>query len=344
MNEFYKKIAKIGPDSALSLVTVLNGVNSGEKAAFDENGLAFCSSGEDYFRAHEKELMSMSEDGVHNLLSQIVYTEHVRQGKKLVICGCGHVSLPIIRLAKMLGFEVTAIDDRSEFCENAREAGADRVITAGFEEALNGIEGSRGHYFVVVTRGHSWDEKCLRLICEKTHAYIGAMGSARRVAIVRENLLKTGVDKNVLDRVYSPIGLEIGAETPEEIAVSIMAQITAVKNSDSHQAFPKDILDAINTPVSEGEASEKKILATIIQRKGSAPRSVGTKMLILKDRIINTIGGGLLESKVIRHGRDMLEEEINTLELRHFELSADAASTEGEVCGGEIEVLFETLY
>ena len=123
MNEFYKKIAKIGPDPVLSLVTVLNGVNSGEKAAFDENGLAFCTSGEDYFREHEKELMSMSEDGVHKLLSRIVYTEHVRQGKKLVVCGCGHVSLPIIRLAKMLGFEVTAIDDRSEFCENAREAG-----------------------------------------------------------------------------------------------------------------------------------------------------------------------------------------------------------------------------
>ncbi len=343
MSDFFKKIAETGPDRALTLVTVISGEDSGEKAAFDENGLAFCSAGDAFFKEHEKELMSLAEDGVHPLSGRTVYAEHIRQGKKLVICGCGHVSLPIIRLAKMLGFEVTAIDDRAEFCENARAAGADRVVTAGFEEALNEIEGSRGHYFVVVTRGHSWDEKCLRLICEKPHAYIGAMGSARRVSIVRENLLKTGVDKNVLDRVYSPIGLEIGAETPEEIAVSIMAQITAVKNSDSHPAFPRDILDAINSPASEGKETEKKILATIIQRRGSAPRSVGTKMLILKDKNVNTIGGGLLESKVIRYGREMLDKEIGEPELKHFELSADAASEEGEVCGGEIEVLFEVV-
>ena len=343
MNDFFRRIGAVGPDQALTLVTVINGMHSGEKAAFDDSGLAFCTAGEGFFKEHENELMSMTKDGVHQLLSQLVYTEHIRQGKKLVICGCGHVSLPIIRLAKMLGFEVTAIDDRAEFCENARAAGADRVITDSFEDALREIDGSRGHYFVVVTRGHRWDEECLRMICAKPHAYIGAMGSARRVAIVKENLLKMGVDRDVLDGVCSPIGLEIGAETPEEIAVSIMAQIIEVKNSRRDSDLPQDILDAINAPVAEGEATEKKILATIIDRKGSAPRSVGTKMLIFKDRNVNTIGGGLLESKVTKYGREMLERESSEPGLRHFELSADADSEVGEVCGGEIEVFFEVI-
>ncbi len=343
MNDFFKKIAENGADPVLTLVTVINGGHSGEKAAFDENGLAFCSGEDVFFKEHEKELMSMSRDGVHTLQDRLIYAEHIRQGKKLVICGCGHVSMPIIRLGKMLGFEVTAIDDRAEFCGNARLAGADKVVNTGFEDALKDIEGGMDHYFVVVTRGHSQDEECLRIICSKPHAYIGAMGSARRAAVVRENLIKMGVDKTIIDRVYSPIGLEIGAETPEEIAVSIMAQIIEVKNSDRYSVFPKDILDAINAPVPEGDAA-KKVLATIVSRKGSAPRSVGTKMLILQDGNVNTIGGGLLESKVTKNGREMLERGTDEPELKSFTLSADAASTEGEVCGGEIEVLFEVLY
>ena len=343
MNDFYRNVAGTGSDQLLTLVTVTEGEHSGEKAAFDERGLLFWDGDEAFFRENEGEIMSLSLDGLHRLEDRIIFAEHIRQRKQLVICGCGHVSLPVIRLGKMLGFEVTAIDDREEFCANARLAGADRVIAAAFEDALKGIEGSRGHYFVVVTRGHSRDEECLRMICAKPHAYIGAMGSARRIAIVRENLLKMGVDRDVLDRLYSPIGLSIGAQTPEEIAVSIMAQIIEVKNSRRDSAFPQDILDAINAPVAEGEVQEKKILATIIDRKGSAPRSAGTKMLILKDRNVNTIGGGLLEARVIKKAREMLAEQDIRPELEHFELSADAASEEGEVCGGEIEVFFEVI-
>ena len=98
------------------------------------------------------------------------------------------------------------------------------MICAPFEEALDKIPGSTDTYFVILTRGHRYDQICLEKIAAKEHAYIGMIGSRRRTALVKQCLVEKGVDKKVLDAVYTPIGLDIGAQTPAEIGVAIIGE------------------------------------------------------------------------------------------------------------------------
>ena len=174
----------------------------------------------------------------------------------------------------MIGFHVTVIDDRPNFAENGRKAGADAVICDEFENALEKISGDLDTYFVIVTRGHQYDSECLRKILKKTSAYIGMMGLRRRVRIVKENMIDEGNDAEKVNAVHSPIGLAIKAQTHEEIAISIMAEIISVKNQLPSSEYPKEILREILA-----NDGGRKILFTIVAKKGSAPREVGTKML-----------------------------------------------------------------
>ena len=164
-----------------------------------------------------------------------------------------------------------------------------------FADGLSKTRGDSDSWFIIVTRGHRYDTECLEAILQKPYAYVGMMGSRRRVAIVKDQLEAKGVCREALDGVHTPIGLKIGAETPgvhtpiglkigaetpEEIAVSVMAEIIQVKNAGSGKGgYSPELLDAVLDP----DDSRKKVLATIISRKGSAPRSVGTKMLIRAD-------------------------------------------------------------
>jgi len=343
MSEFFKAVKSCDPNTESMTVTVIDGEHIGEKAVITGGSFSYLSEKDGFIKKHEQEITAVSDSGVREIDGIKVYLEYVGHEKKLVICGCGHVSLPIIKLGKMLGFSVTAIDDRPEFAGNAGDAGADIVITENFKDALQRIESDLFTYYVIVTRGHHWDEECLRVICSKPHAYIGMMGSKRRVSVVKENLVKEGIDKDVMDNVHSPIGLSIGSETPEEIAVSILAEIIEIKNAKKDFTVPGDILKAVNGSAHEEAEPGRKILATIIRKEGSAPREAGTKMLILRDKAINTIGGGLLESRIITKAREMLSKDDPGPELMHLTLSADAASQEGEVCGGNLDVFIEEI-
>ena len=160
-----------------------------------------------------------------------VFQERISRPAKLVICGAGHVSMPIIRMGKMLGFHVTVVEDRPKFADDARREQADQVYCEPFEDGLAKIKGDTDTWFVIVTRGHRYDTDCLRTILGKPRAYVGMMGSKRRTAIVKDQLEAEGFEREVLEAVHTPIGLKIAAETPEEIAVSIMAEIIQIKNS-----------------------------------------------------------------------------------------------------------------
>jgi xanthine dehydrogenase accessory factor len=205
------------------------------------------------------------------------------------------------------------------------------------------IEGNPDTYFVIVTRGHRYDTQCLRLALQKTNAYIGMMGSRRRVSLVKEQLREEGFATEELEKVHTPIGLAIGAQTPEEIAVSIMAEIIQEKNRNgSGSTYSKELLSKL----SGKEKTEEGIgvLCTIISRKGSAPREIGTKMLIEPDgRIVGTIGGGCAESSVINQGLSMLRTKENKLQMMEVNMTAEEAEEEGMVCGGIIRVMLEML-
>ena len=159
---------------------------------------------------------------------------------------------------------------------------------------------------------------------------------------VKQALLEQGADPQVLESVHTPIGLPIGGETPEEIGVSIIAEIIQEKNrSRKRGGFTKEILRAI---LDEEEKDMKKVLATIVTKKGSSPREAGTKMLVYQDgRTVGTIGGGCLEADIIQRSLRLMSQESLPLVLHHADMTGKDAEDEGMVCGGMVDVLLEVL-
>lgn len=310
--------------------TVLSGSHMGEKYLIRSED---CSSplGK---TAEEGEISPGEED------SAAVFRERIGRPPRLIICGGGHVSVAVIRIGKMLGFSVTVLEDRPKFADHARMAGADTVLCRPFEEGLEEIPGDSDSWFVIVTRGHRYDTVCLEKILAKKYAYVGMMGSRRRVAIVKDQLAEKGISREILDEVHTPIGLKIGAETPEEIAVSVMAEIIQVKKERGKcGGYPEELLSALLA-----EDNRHKVLATIISRKGSAPRGTGTKMLIFEDgTTVDTIGGGCVESGIIQKALLMMRTGEKKFRICREDLTMEAAEDEGMVCGGVVEVMLETV-
>jgi xanthine dehydrogenase accessory factor len=165
------------------------------------------------------------------------------------------------------------------------------------------------------------------------------IGSRRHAVIVKGSLLQQGIPEELIESIYTPIGIDIDAETPEEIAVAIAGEIIRVKNHYRRNfAFSKDMMKAILT-----QEREPMILATIIKKAGSAPRAVGTKMLVKRDgSIIGTIGGGSAEGEIIAHAAEMLNTARTESEILQFNLISGPQDA-GMVCGGIMDVLFETI-
>jgi xanthine dehydrogenase accessory factor len=158
----------------------------------------------------------------------------VHEGRPaLLIAGGGHVGKALSLIADMCGFAVTVVDDRPEYASKERFPEAERVVRGRFEEALRELPVDSNTYVVCVTRGHRHDEVSLRQVVGRPAAYIGMIGSRRRVGAVLQHLVDEGFDPEAVSRVHTPIGLDIGAETPEEIAVSIMAEIIRVRRGGS---------------------------------------------------------------------------------------------------------------
>lgn len=340
MNNFYEKLSDLYPYNDTVTMTILEGEFLGEKAIYSKGTLIF-ESKEGIFPAlfvnedNKSQNMMQSEHGR-------VFFENLGNQKKMIICGGGHVSIPVIEIAKMIGFHVTVIEDRIQFADNIRRTKADEVICEDFKIALSKIKSDGDTYFVIVTRGHRYDQVCLEEILGKENAYIGMIGSKVRVRQLKEVLIEKGYEKEFLDKMYSPIGLKIGGETPEEIAVSVLAEIIQVKNQVKRSGgYTKEIM---STLLNEEMKEIPKILATIISRKGSAPREVGTKMLIFKDgTIVGTIGGGCVEADICTKARFQLMEEEKEPKLYTVDMTGRDAEEEGMVCGGIIEILLEVV-
>ncbi len=158
-----------------------------------------------------------------------VFIEPVAMGPKLVIAGGGHISKCLCPLAKSLGYSVTVIDDRQEFVNEERFPAADRLEVGNIVDCLGAMEINRRTYLVIVTRGHACDEEALHAVVNKPAAYIGMIGSQRKVELVFRNLEEKGVSAAALRKVRAPIGLDIGGDTPMELALSIMAQLQQVR-------------------------------------------------------------------------------------------------------------------
>ena len=160
-----------------------------------------------------------------------VLFERIEPEPRLVICGAGHVGASLARLARFIGYRTSVIDDRADFV--ARERFPDEeieliVAADGWMDALReSIGAGRGVSVAVVTRGHNEDEECMRAIMLTRPDYVGLIGSRRRTNIVLERLRASGADEKRLREVRAPVGLDIGAVSPQEVALSILAEIVA---------------------------------------------------------------------------------------------------------------------
>ena len=162
-----------------------------------------------------------------------VMIEIVEAPVTLLICGGGHIGLSLATIGEHVGFSVAVMDDREMYANRERFPMADRVMSGDFTEMLAGFPIGPNTYIVMVSRGHKQDETCLRAVVNRGAAYVGMIGSKRRVSTVLRHLAEEGLDIDALERVYTPIGFDLGAETPEEIAVSIIAELIAVRRGGS---------------------------------------------------------------------------------------------------------------
>lgn len=261
---------------------------------------------------------------------------------KLVIFGGGHIARPLSLYASRAGFEVRVIDDRPSFANVARFPDAREVICESFEKSFDMINFNKSVFVAIITRGHRHDMDCLRAVLKHQTAYVGMIGSKRRVRNTKEQLLSEGYESQVVERLMAPIGLDIGAVTPDEIAFSIVAQLIQHRRMgiDRKTNWPEFDLEVLGELCVNDKSP--KALCTIIATKGSVPRKAGAKMLVFGDgRIIGSIGGGCSEGEVIVNARRILKN--GGYLVQRVDMTGDIAEEVGMACGGIMDVLIEPL-
>jgi len=159
----------------------------------------------------------------------VSFLPHLRRCR-LVIVGAGHVGQKVGELAAACDFDVWAVDDREQYCNAERFPQAKRLIVGEIDAALSGLDIDHNTYCLIVTRGHQHDEEALYHLAETPARYVGLIGSQRKIKMIFEDLLRDGISREALSRVYAPLGLDIGSQTVPEIAVSIVAELIAHRN------------------------------------------------------------------------------------------------------------------
>jgi xanthine dehydrogenase accessory factor len=163
-----------------------------------------------------------------------IFIEPVLPPALLYIFGAGHVSISLYKVAKDAGFEVTVVDDREAYSNRERFPEAKEVIAEDFDQATARLTPNESSYIVIVTRGHRDDMRVLRWAVQTPARYIGMIGSKRKTIAVFRELTKEGLSPELFERVHAPVGLDIGAITPEEIAVAIAAELIATRRHAEH--------------------------------------------------------------------------------------------------------------
>ena len=232
--------------SIAAVVTVMTGGELvGSKLIVEESGRSFgtflndeldsvvTSSAQKFLEARES-TRTISLREIAPLLSPsgevLLLFERLEPARHLVICGAGHVGAALAKLSSLLGYQTTLIDDRSEFLRSDRFSvqNIELVVADNWADSVRVAVGNgKGVALAVVTRGHNQDEECMHAIKDLEPDYIGLIGSKRRTNIVIDNLRQAGVAEEKLKSIRAPIGLDIGAVTPEEVALAIIAEIVA---------------------------------------------------------------------------------------------------------------------
>lgn len=293
----------------------------------------------DLERYLEENIVSVSDNREKDeiYISEVFYPK-----ERLIVLGGGHIALPLVEFSAKTGFLVTVADDRPSFANTARFPEAEVVICDSFENIISRLQITGNDYIVIITRGHRHDMDCLRSILELPESlYLGMIGSRRRVKEVLALLEKEGYEKERLERICTPIGLSIGAVTPEEISISILAQLISRKRLGVHLQLQEktDVEYAFLKYLSETKP-EPMCMVTITETKGSTPRGKGAKMVVFPTgRVKGSIGGGCAEAEIIHEAVSMIG--TGKYKLREIDMTGEVAEAEGMVCGGIMKVLLE---
>ena len=168
-----------------------------------------------------------------------LFWDRIINRPRAIVFGGGHISQPLVQVLSLLDFEVSVIDDRPEFANKARFPGAYRVICESFQKALKEVTVDPDTAVIIVTRGHRYDMDCLRAIMHTSSRYLGMIGSKRRIREILTIMREEGAPADLETRLRAPIGLDLNAETPAEIAVSIAAEVIGAYRGGSGQPLSR---------------------------------------------------------------------------------------------------------
>ncbi len=260
MEKIYEAITEIlGKGDRASLATVVMKKGStparvGFKMLVFENGDIIGTVGggniEDEVRNLSKKVMksripmlaSFDLDGENSICGgkMEVFIEPIVPSEKLYIFGAGHVGQALCKMAALVGFDITAIDDREEYANNEILPDAKRIIVSQFADSFEKLEIDDSSFVVIMTRDHAFDEIVLESACQTKAKYIGMIGSKSKIKTIFGNLRQKGISDEKLSTIYSPIGLDIGSETPSEIAISIIAEMIQIRHSPNENHITKE--------------------------------------------------------------------------------------------------------
>jgi len=351
-NSYFKLVQELKSRNQLVMVTKLKKNDrenkaSIEKSLFNTDQLELNGVNEELKKHALNVLKTGLPEMIQSQQNEIELYEPFYSEGRLIILGGGHIAKPLAKYGSEIGFEVTVVDDRPSFANPGRFPEASVVLCESFENCFKTLEVNASDYVVIVTRGHRHDAVCLRQVLELSPEYLGMIGSKRRVKSLMELLIEEGFDQDKINHVCAPIGLEIGAITPEEIAISIIAQViskkrlnqTSLQATKKKQRYQSDFdYEVLENLVNDTE--EKRAIITVVSKKGSVPRGPGAKMIVWPDgRILGSIGGGCSEAEVILVARDLINSGGFTVDK--IDMTGSVAEDEGMVCGGIMEVLIE---
>jgi len=250
--DIYEEILKLRSEGRISsLATIVQCKGStpqkvGAKMLVRDDGSIFGTIGGGSLEAEViKAALTVMKDGVprtvpfaltenHGHLvcggTVLVYIEPVMAAPHLIILGAGHVGKALATIGKFLGFKVTVVDDREEYANKVNIPDADNIVISDFQNVLSKVAVEKSTYIVIATRGHNHDFEALRAALHTDAEYIGLLGSKRKKSLVLKTLETEGFSQHDINRVIIPVGLPIGSVNPEEIAISIMAQIIQMRN------------------------------------------------------------------------------------------------------------------
>jgi xanthine dehydrogenase accessory factor len=189
---------------------------------------AIVDRSEEQLRAEKSQLIEINVPGVAGKLE--VFFEVMPAPPKLIVVGAGHIAVPLVKIAKVLDYHVTVIDDRLLYANRERFPDADEVLVGDMAQMLKEMRITPSCYIVLITRGHAYDEPCLRVVLPSQAKYIGMIGSRRRIKACFQRFRdEDKIAEELIEKVYAPIGLDIATETPAEIALSILGEVIKVR-------------------------------------------------------------------------------------------------------------------